>query len=174
MSRSSATCSISEVEIPVQQAFRVGVVQAAALVGTLFGFVFFPTGITTAQEAGGRDQLRMLGQCRGCSFEDLDVSNQRMTGVDLTEATFRNVEFSGSALNIAIFDFAILENVSFASADMNGVSFSGARLINVSFQDAELRGAVFEDATLIETDIQEGRLCNTQMPNETMDNSDCD
>ena len=152
----------------------MGIDDAAALVRALLGCGFFSVGIATAQEVGDRDQLRMLGQCRACSFEDLNVSCQRMTGVDLTEATFRNVEFSGSALNIAIFDFAVLENVSFASAELDGASFRGARLINVSFEDAALRGAVFEDATLIDTDLQAGYLCNTQMPNETMDDSDCD
>lgn len=157
-----------------RQSFRWGGVSVPAVIGCLVGFAFLSIGIAAAQEAGDQDQLRMLGQCQGCNFEDLDVSDQRMTGVDLTDATFLNVAFLRSGLNIAIFDYAVLENVSFASADMNGVSFRGARLTNVSFDDAELRGAVFEDATLIDTDLQAGRLCNTQMPDETMDNSDCD
>lgn len=142
----------------MQQRLRIGIVHATALIGTFVGSAMLSIGIAIAQEAGNQDQLRMLGQCRGCSFEGLDVSNQRMTGVDLTEATFRNVDFSQAALNIAIFDFVVLENVSFASADMDGVSFRGARLINVSFDDAELRGAVFEDVTLIDTGLQTGHL----------------
>lgn len=152
----------------------MGNFNATALIGTLIASIIFSFGIATAQEAGDQGQLRMLGQCRGCSFENLDVSDARLTGVNLTEATLRNMDFSGAALNIAIFDDAVLENVSFASASMKGVSFRRTRLINVTFEGAELRGAVFEDATLIGTDLEAGSLCNTQMPNEIMDNSDCD
>jgi hypothetical protein len=36
-----------------------------------------------------------------------------------------------------------------------------------------LRGAVFEGATLDNTDLQPALLCNTQMPDDLMDNSDC-
>lgn len=141
---------------------------------TLLGSAVLSVGVATAQEARDRDQLRMLGQCRGCSFEGLDVSDRRMTGVDLAQAKLRDVDFSGNGMNIAIFDFAVLENVSFSAADLDGASFRGARLINVSFEDSKLRGAVFEDATLVDTELQAGRLCNTQMSDETMDNSDCD
>lgn len=128
----------------------------------------------TAQAASDASQMRKLGQCRACSFEGLDLTGRKLTGVDLTESTLRGIDFAGANLSIALFDFAVIENVSFDGADLGGASFRGARLVNVTFEGADLRAAVFEDAILEDTDITAGRLCNTQMPNETTDNTECD
>lgn len=127
-----------------------------------------------AQEASDASQLRMLGHCQACSFEGLDLTESKLTGVDLKESTLRAIDFAGANLSIALFDFAVIENVSFDGADLGGASFRGARLINVTFVGADLKAAVFEDAILEGTDITAGRLCNTQMPNETTDNTECD
>lgn len=129
---------------------------------------------TLAQEGGDITQMRKLGQCQRCSFQNLDMADRNLTALDLTQAQLRDVDFSNAELDIAIFDYAVLENVSFASADLGGASFRGARLINVDFSGAEMGAAVLEDASVEGTDLQAGTLCNTQMPNETMDNSDCD
>lgn len=134
----------------------------------------FSTLNLSAQEASDASQLRMLGQCRGCGFEGLDLTERKLTGVDLTESTLRGVDFAGANLSIALFDFAVIQDVSFVGADLGGASFRAARLVNVTFEGADLRAAVFEDAILEETDIMAGRLCNTQMPNESTDNSDCE
>ncbi|APE45373.1 hypothetical protein BOO69_08380 [Sulfitobacter alexandrii] len=126
-----------------------------------------------SQEQGDPDQLRMLGQCKGCLFEEIDLSERRMTGIDVRETTFRNVDFTNAGLGISIFDNAVLENVSFNGADLSGASFSDAQLTNVTFEGADLRAAVFEGVRLVGTDLQAGILCNTQMPDDMMDNSDC-
>ena len=131
-------------------------------------------GLAAAQTASNSDQLRMLGQCNGCIFEDLDLSGRKMTGVDLSDSTFRNVDFTGAGLGIAIFDNAVLENVSFEGADLGGASFTDATLKNVSFDRSDLTGAVFDDVILKDTDLQSGMQCNTQMQDGLMDNSDCD
>ncbi len=142
----------------------------AGLLGALFSLLLSPAG---AQETGGEEQLRMLGKCLGCAFEELDLSGQKLTAIDLSESTIRDVDFSKARLNIALFDNATLENVSFNSADLTGASFSGARLFNVSFEGADLKGAVFEDAILESTNLAAGILCMTQMPNETTDSTEC-
>jgi uncharacterized protein YjbI with pentapeptide repeats len=141
------------------------------LLGVLISLLMNPV---FAQEADREEQLRMLGKCRGCVFEGLDLSGRKLTGLDLTESTIRDVDFSNARLNIALFDNATLENVSFGSADLSGASFSGAHLINVSFDNADLKAAVFEDAILENTDLSAGLLCMTQMPNETTDRKECD
>ncbi|PVA05621.1 pentapeptide repeat-containing protein [Thalassorhabdomicrobium marinisediminis] len=97
-----------------------------------------------------------------------------MTGVDLRGSTFRNVDFTGAGLGIAIFDNAVLENVSFEGADLGGASFTDATLKNVSFDRSDLTGAVFDDVILKDTHLQSGMQCNTQMQDGLMDNSDCD
>lgn len=127
-----------------------------------------------AQQAGDPSKLRMLGECRGCSFEGLDLSERKLTGMDLTEATLRDIDFGGAELNIALFDFAVIENVSFDGADLGGASFRGARLIKVTFEDADFQATVFEDAILENTDLSQGRFCLTQMPNESTNSTECD
>jgi uncharacterized protein YjbI with pentapeptide repeats len=132
------------------------------------------SGVASAQDTAGQDQLRMLGQCNDCTFEQLDLSGRQMTGVDLGGSTFRNVNFTDAKLNISIFDNAMLENVSFDGATLSGASFSDATLVNVSFKGADLTAAVFEGVILEGTNIRSGRLCNTQMPNDLLATSDCD
>jgi Uncharacterized low-complexity proteins len=127
-----------------------------------------------AQEASDLSTLRMLGECRGCTFDGVNLSDRKLTGMDLTEATLRNVDFGGAELNITLFDFAVLENVSFDRADLGGASFRGARLINVTFEGADLQAAVFEDAILENTDLMAGRLCLTQMPGQNTNSTECD
>lgn len=136
--------------------------------------VFLSAFSVAAQEASDASQLRMPGQCQACSFEGLDLTESKLTGVDLKESTLRAIDFAGANLSIALFDFAVIENVSFNGANLGGASFRGARLVNVTFEGADLKAAVFEDAILEATDITAGRLCNTQMPNETTDNTECD
>lgn len=143
----------------------------AAIAAVLLGLLAAPS---IAQDAEDEAQFRMMGMCRGCSFESLDVSGRKLMGINLTDSTLRAVTFDRSELGIAIFDYARLEDVSFEGADLGGASFRGAELINVSFEGTDLAGAVFEDARLVETDLSAGVLCNTQMPDETTDNSACD
>lgn len=116
--------------------------------------LFLSASSVAAQEASDASQLRMLGQCQACSFEGLDLSESKLTGVDLKESTQRAIDFAG--------------------ANLGGASFRGARLVNVTFEGADLKAAVFEDAILEGTNVTAGRLCNTQMPNETTDNTECD
>ena len=68
------------------------------------------------QEPEQEKQIRMLGRCPGCNFEQLDLTGRKLTGIDLTEADLRDVDFSGAGLNLSLFDYATLENVSFVSA----------------------------------------------------------
>jgi uncharacterized protein YjbI with pentapeptide repeats len=136
-------------------------------------FLVLP-GLVVAQDASDTGQLRMLGRCNSCEFKELDLSGSNMMGVDLSESTLRDVDFTGADLGIAIFDNAVLENVSFEDADLSGASFAGSTLIDVSFDRSDMTAAVFEGAILEQTDLKSGVLCNTQMPNDLMDNSDCD
>jgi uncharacterized protein YjbI with pentapeptide repeats len=142
--------------------------------GAVLLALVFAAGAAMADGKDERASLKMLGSCPGCSFETLDLEGRKLVALDVRRSTFTNVSFEDAEMNLAIFDDAILKNVSFASADLGGASFSGARMTNVTFDGAEMTAAVFEDAILIDTNLQAGLLCNTQMPDQSMDNSDCD
>jgi uncharacterized protein YjbI with pentapeptide repeats len=124
------------------------------------------------QEPDEEEQLRMLGKCPGCTFEQLDLTGRKLTWIDLTGAELRDVDFSEAGINLSLFDHATLENVSFDSANLTGASFTGATLINVTFENT-VKAAVFEDAILIDTDLDAGFYCNTQVPDESMVSTEC-
>ena len=127
-----------------------------------------------AQEGDRDADVKALGDCEGCVFDGQDFSERRMMGVNFASAQLSDIVFDRAAMNIAIFDGASLRGVSFDGTDLKGASFVGARLEDVSFDGADLRGAVFEGAILDRTDLQAARLCNTQIPDDIMDNSDCE
>ncbi|MCA0138593.1 pentapeptide repeat-containing protein [Pseudosulfitobacter pseudonitzschiae] len=161
----NAGSGFSTLKVVVVPSMRAGFLGALALI-----FV----GPANGQDADDEARLRMLGECRGCTFEGLNLAGKTLTGIDLSESTITDVNFSEARLNIALFDYATLKNVSFESADLTGASFSGTRFINVSFDNAQLKAAVFEDAILVDTDLMTGVFCNTQAPDERMINSECD
>ncbi|MEM7642697.1 MAG: pentapeptide repeat-containing protein [Pseudomonadota bacterium] len=127
----------------------------------------------TAQDTDRSGDITSLGDCEGCVFRDRDFSERRLMGLNLEGADLSGIAFDRAGLGIAVFDDAVLERVSFDGADLRGASFVGTRLVDVTFVDADLRGAVFEGAILDGTDLQPALLCNTQMPDDSMENSDC-
>ncbi|WGH78580.1 pentapeptide repeat-containing protein [Jannaschia ovalis] len=126
-----------------------------------------------AQPVAPDGDMRALGHCEACQIANKDYTDDRLTGIDLGAARIESVTFDGAGLGIAVFEGAVLRDVSFAGADLRGASFVDAQLTDVDFAGADLRGAVFEGAVLTRTDLQEGLLCNTQMPRDELDNSDC-
>jgi uncharacterized protein YjbI with pentapeptide repeats len=127
-----------------------------------------------AQDGNRSADVKTLGNCAGCTFDAQDFSDRPLRGLDLEDAKLSGIAFDRSALAFAIFDGATLDHVTFADSDLRGASFVGARLTNVTFDRANLRGAVFEGAILDGTELETGLLCNTQMPDDKLDNSECD
>lgn len=126
-----------------------------------------------AQSSDRSGDVKRLGNCQGCVFDGQDFSERKLMGINLASAQLSNTVFDHAAMNIAIFDGASLRGVSFVGSDLSGASFVGAQLENVTFDGADLSGAVFEGATLERTDLKVARLCNTQVPGDVMDSSDC-
>ena len=70
-------------------------------------------------------------------FQDADLRNARMQGLDLGDANFQGADLRGARLQKAV-----LEGANFEGADLRGVSFRGANL-----KDANLEGAVIDKDT---------------------------
>jgi len=75
-----------------------------------------------------------------------------ISGIDLSDKQFVNVDFSG----------ATLSGVKFSSAKLDSVSFKGAYFENVNFDKAVLNAVSFENADLKKVSAQEASLdgCN--------------
>ena len=127
-----------------------------------------------AQDPDHTAEMRQLGDCHGCVIDGQDFSDRSLMGINMSDARLTATLFKRARLGIAIFDGATLTGVNFDGANLRGASFVGARLVDVTFAQADMRGAVFEGAILEHTDLKPGLLCNTQMPDDEMDNSDCD
>lgn len=143
----------------------------AALLGAML--IGALPGAPLAQSPDLPAQIKPMGQCHDCAIATADMTERALMGVDLARATITDVRFDRAELTISIFNAARLERVSFADADLRGASFVGARLVDVNFAGADLRGAVFEGAVLERTDLSAALLCNTQMPDDEMDNTHC-
>ena len=87
--------------------------------------------------------------CDGCDFRRADLGNG-----DLSDGSFQGASFRESNLRGAFLALG---------------DFSGA-----SFRDACLAGADFFEAIIDGADFRGAILCNTLMPDDTVDNSGCD
>ena len=152
---------------------RAGAVGRLARPAALAAGALWLAGFAAAQAVDRSAEMRPLGDCAGCVVEGQDLADRKLMGIDLGGAQLSGVRFDRAALGLAIFEGARLSGVSFDGAGLRGASFVGARLVDVTFAGADLRGAVFEGAVLERTDLQPAALCNTQMPDDAMDNSDC-
>jgi len=118
-------------------------------------------------------EMRSLGNCAECVIDGGDFADARMMGIDLSRSDLRGASFARARMSVAVLDGARLTDVSFAGAELRGATFVNARLSNVDFTGADLTGAVFEGAVLEGSDLAAGRLCQTQMPDDEIANTNC-
>ena len=130
--------------------------------------------LAQAATADPATEMRMLGNCEGCTVRGGDYARSRLMGLDLSNAEISETSFAGASMSFAVLDGARLDGVSFEGTDLRGATFVNARLANVDFAGADLSGAVFEGADLVTGDLMAARLCKTQMPDDAMVNRDCD
>lgn len=102
-----------------------------------------------------------------CVFEDIDMNEAKIIGVDFSRtkfirSVFKNtylksvyleevfiddVDFSKSNFKSVIFDHSFIRNAKFIDTKMTNCDFWGATLDNVDFNKAELKEVDFKDAT---------------------------
>lgn len=96
------------------------------------------------------------GNCVPTAYADCsraDLASANLEGVNLTGANLM-----GANLNHADLQYADLENATF---------------VNANLQDTMLQNANLLGANLTGSNYQNGFLCNTVMPDGSIDNSDC-
>lgn len=103
----------------------------------------------------------------GKSFRDCDLAGENIKncdGCDFRRADLGNADLSDRSYQGASFRESNLRGAFLAITD-----FSGA-----SFRDACLAGADFFEAIIDGADFRGAILCNTLLPDDTVDNSGCD
>lgn len=96
-------------------------------------------------------------QATAARVQKTRISDSRLTGVAVAEATLSDVTFSGCRIDLAAFGFAQLERVTFADCVLTQSDFLEARLRHVRFHDCDLTGADFRGARLQACEL---RRCN--------------
>jgi len=116
------------------------------------------------QANAARDKLYDLRECKlsGVKGAEFDLSGVIMTDTDVTNANFRDAQFSKGYLRNSNFDGAdftnaIVDRASFKGSSLRGTIFQNAVLTATSFDGADVENADFSDAYIGDFDIR--NLC---------------
>ena len=82
------------------------------------------------------------------SAQRVELRRCRLTGVELAEATIRDVTFDECRLDLASIRHAKIERVAFRDCRMGECDFYGTSLKDVLFERCELREATFSACTI--------------------------
>jgi uncharacterized protein YjbI with pentapeptide repeats len=88
------------------------------------------------------------------SFLRVEATGVRGTGVELGEATLRDVVFDGCRLDLSSFRHAKLERVVFRDCRLEEAELYGAELHSVRFERTNLAGASIEAASFADCELR--------------------
>ena len=116
------------------------------------------------QANAARDKLYDLRECNlsGANANEYDLSGVIMTNTDVSNAKFREAQFSKGYLRDSNFenaDFtnAIVDRATFKGSSLKGAIFKNAVLTATSFEGADVENVDFTDAYIGDFDIR--NLC---------------
>ncbi len=92
------------------------------------------------------------------SVSRAEFGSCRMTGLDCSKMTLRDVVFRGCKLDLANFRYARLQRVQFVDCTLVETDFLGAALHDVAFQACVLEKTVFEQAKCTQVDLRSSEL----------------
>lgn len=136
-------------------------------------------------------KFEQSNDCSECDLSGADLSGSMKNAnplKTLTDSNFENAAFTGSDIQQANFDCSNLAGAkldgirsrhpNFNKADLNGADLTNAMLdtpnfFNADLSDASLTGVTWGSITQ-EVALSGAKLCNTTMPDSTLDNSGCD
>ena len=96
---------------------------------------------------------------RGSRWVRVELSDARLTGLDLPEADLRDVVLRGCRADLT----------SFARARLERVRFEGCELAEADFQGADLREVRFVDCDLTRADLRGARLRTCELRGVRLD-----
>lgn len=96
--------------------------------------------------------------CSESSWIRVRISGGRMTGLDLSRSTLKDVTFEGCKLDMVNVRFAKLTRVQFIDCIMNEADFQAAELTDVAFQNSHLEKVEFGQCKLKSVDARSSQL----------------
>jgi uncharacterized protein YjbI with pentapeptide repeats len=110
---------------------------------------------------------------RRADLSKADLSGANLRGAHLSEAKLRRAKLRGADLSGADLIRAYLIRAYLSEADLRRADLSGADLREADLSGADLREANLNGANLIGVDLTDAKLCQTTMPDGTVNNRDC-
>jgi uncharacterized protein YjbI with pentapeptide repeats len=95
---------------------------------------------------------------RDSAFTRVTVTQSRLTGAQLLEATLRDVTFDGCRLEFSVLAGARIDRVLFRDCDLRDVTLEQAQLRDVRFERCDLSGATLGQARLQRVELDGCRL----------------
>jgi uncharacterized protein YjbI with pentapeptide repeats len=87
----------------------------------------------------------------------------RLTGWNVADGILRDATFSGSKIDLAVFQRAALHNCIFRRCDLRESDFTAARFKGVRLARCDLRGARLTGVKLAEVDFRGSQLAGAQL-----------
>lgn len=97
-------------------------------------------------------------RCSEASFIRVRIIGSRLTGIDLSRSTIKDVVFENCKLDMANFRFAKLTRVRFVNCALFETDFQAAELSGVEFQDSQLEKVEFHHCKLRAVDARTSQL----------------
>lgn len=96
--------------------------------------------------------------CSESSLIRAHIIGGRMTGVDFSLSTLKDVTFENCKLNMANFRFSKLTRVEFINCVLSETDFQGSELTEVAFQSSHLEKVEFGQCRIIKVDARTSQL----------------
>ncbi|HSX00238.1 MAG TPA: pentapeptide repeat-containing protein [Patescibacteria group bacterium] len=96
--------------------------------------------------------------CPGASLIRMQVTGGRLTGIDLSRSTLKDIIFDGCKLDMANFRYAKLTRVTFVDCLLTETDFQAAELSEVTFQSSILDRVEFGHCKVKMSDARTSQL----------------
>lgn len=97
-------------------------------------------------------------RCSESSLIRVHIVGGRMTGVDFSRSTIKDVVFEDCKIDMANFRFAKLTRVQFINCQLNETDFQAAELNDVEFQASHLEKTEFGQCKIKNVDVRSSEL----------------
>lgn len=146
-------CAVGDVDFSVAKRFEAEACRfsATSFAAAKFEKLHISDSVLERVEAAGM-------QAPDSAWLRVEVTNSRLTGVDLGAGLLEDCVFMNVKLDEAGLRFATLKRVKFESCVLRGLDFSGAKLTDVSFDECELDGTNFDNTICKNVDLRSENL----------------
>ncbi|QQP88164.1 pentapeptide repeat-containing protein [Skermanella sp. TT6] len=110
----------------------------------------------------------------GANLTGANLAGSHLFGINLSGAFLYKINLSGASLIEADLSKAALDGADLSEADLVGANLREARLYMANLSGADLSEADLTGARLRDVNLETVTLCNTIMPDGTLNNRDCE